>query len=152
MKMQNTIVIRRDYLHYVRKYSRFEKRHKNMSVHLSPCFRLVFFIELLSSEVFLSKWWKNHDGLHKHSWWEPHFSKPNILISLSNNMKKVIRFRASINARFLFLTGMWSLETLSQLENADHSQRQSISTFLRWQRVRAQRRVSRNSNSCIKTF
>ncbi|CAD7088639.1 unnamed protein product [Hermetia illucens] len=39
MKMQNTIVIRRDYLHYVRKYSRFEKRHKNMSVHLSPCFR-----------------------------------------------------------------------------------------------------------------
>jgi small subunit ribosomal protein S11e len=39
MKMQRTIVIRRDYLHFVRKYSRFEKRHKNMSVHLSPCFR-----------------------------------------------------------------------------------------------------------------
>ncbi|KAF6200002.1 hypothetical protein GE061_006301 [Apolygus lucorum] len=39
MKMQRTIVIRRDYLHYVRKYNRFEKRHKNMSVHLSPCFR-----------------------------------------------------------------------------------------------------------------
>ncbi|KAL7673177.1 hypothetical protein ACOME3_008046 [Neoechinorhynchus agilis] len=38
-KMQRTIVIRRDYLHYVRKYKRFEKRHKNMSVHLSPCFR-----------------------------------------------------------------------------------------------------------------
>lgn len=37
--MQRTIVIRRDYLHYVRKYSRFEKRHKNMSVHLSPAFR-----------------------------------------------------------------------------------------------------------------
>uniref|UniRef100_A0A8C5MZ71 Small ribosomal subunit protein uS17 n=1 Tax=Leptobrachium leishanense TaxID=445787 RepID=A0A8C5MZ71_9ANUR len=30
MKMQRTIVIRRD---------RFEKRHKNMSVHLTPCFR-----------------------------------------------------------------------------------------------------------------
>ncbi|KAL6047861.1 hypothetical protein STEG23_038259 [Scotinomys teguina] len=30
---------RRDYLHYIRKYNRFEKRHKNMSVHLSPCFR-----------------------------------------------------------------------------------------------------------------
>lgn len=40
LKMQRTIVIRRDYLHYVRKYSRFEKRHKNMSVHLSPAFRL----------------------------------------------------------------------------------------------------------------
>lgn len=41
MKMQRTIVIRRDYLHYIRKYNRFEKRHKNMSVHLSPCFRCV---------------------------------------------------------------------------------------------------------------
>uniref|UniRef100_A0A4W4E591 Small ribosomal subunit protein uS17 n=1 Tax=Electrophorus electricus TaxID=8005 RepID=A0A4W4E591_ELEEL len=39
MKMQRTIVIRRDYLHYIHKYNRFEKRHKNMSVHLSPCFR-----------------------------------------------------------------------------------------------------------------
>jgi len=37
--MQRTIVIRRDYLHYIRKYNRFEKRHRNMSVHLSPCFR-----------------------------------------------------------------------------------------------------------------
>jgi len=39
MKMQRTIVIRRDYLHFVRKYNRFEKRHRNMSVHISPCFR-----------------------------------------------------------------------------------------------------------------
>ncbi|XP_065571646.1 small ribosomal subunit protein uS17-like [Artemia franciscana] len=39
MKMQRTIVIRRDYLHYVKKYNRFEKRHKNMSVHLSPAFK-----------------------------------------------------------------------------------------------------------------
>merc|ERR1712137_1035912 len=39
MKMQRTIVIRRDYLHYVKKYNRFEKRHKNMSVHISPAFR-----------------------------------------------------------------------------------------------------------------
>merc|ERR1712135_249298 len=39
MKMQRTIVIRRDYLHHVKKYNRFEKRHRNMSVHLSPCFR-----------------------------------------------------------------------------------------------------------------
>ncbi|PAA47067.1 hypothetical protein BOX15_Mlig014973g14, partial [Macrostomum lignano] len=39
MKMQRTIVIRRDYLHFVQKYQRYEKRHKNMSVHLSPCFR-----------------------------------------------------------------------------------------------------------------
>ncbi|CAI9733615.1 40S ribosomal protein S11 [Octopus vulgaris] len=39
MKMTRTIVVRRDYLHYVKKYNRFEKRHKNMSVHMSPCFR-----------------------------------------------------------------------------------------------------------------
>ncbi|KAB0352737.1 hypothetical protein FD754_017594 [Muntiacus muntjak] len=32
MKMQRTIVIPRDYLHYIRKYNCFEKRHKNMSI------------------------------------------------------------------------------------------------------------------------
>ncbi|KAF2349251.1 Ribosomal protein S17/S11 [Trinorchestia longiramus] len=39
MKMTRTVVIRRDYLHFVKKYNRFEKRHRNMSVHLSPAFR-----------------------------------------------------------------------------------------------------------------
>merc|ERR1711931_76168 len=39
MKMMRTIVIRREYLHYIKKYCRFEKKHKNLSVHLSPCFR-----------------------------------------------------------------------------------------------------------------
>nr|CAJ17184.1 ribosomal protein S11e [Sphaerius sp. APV-2005] len=39
MKMQRTIVIRRDYLHYIRKYNRFGEPAQNMSVHLSPCFR-----------------------------------------------------------------------------------------------------------------
>ncbi|XP_039317596.1 small ribosomal subunit protein uS17-like [Saimiri boliviensis] len=39
MKMQRTIVIHRDYLHYIHKYNRFEMCHKNMSIHLSPCFR-----------------------------------------------------------------------------------------------------------------
>ncbi|CAH1256971.1 small ribosomal subunit protein uS17-like [Branchiostoma lanceolatum] len=39
LKMQRTLVIRRDFLHYVKKYNRFEKRHKNVSVHLSPAFR-----------------------------------------------------------------------------------------------------------------
>mmetsp|Transcript_35188 Transcript_35188/g.48067 ORF Transcript_35188/g.48067 Transcript_35188/m.48067 type:complete len:166 (-) Transcript_35188:49-546(-) len=37
-KMQRTIVVRRDYLHYIPKYNRFEKRHKNISAHISPCF------------------------------------------------------------------------------------------------------------------
>merc|ERR1711893_189437 len=39
MKMNRTVVLRRDYLHYVKKYNRFEKRHKNISVHMPPCFR-----------------------------------------------------------------------------------------------------------------
>nr|XP_039325205.1 40S ribosomal protein S11-like [Saimiri boliviensis boliviensis] len=39
MKMQRIIIIRQDYLHYIHKYSCFEKHHKNMSIHLSPCFR-----------------------------------------------------------------------------------------------------------------
>jgi small subunit ribosomal protein S11e len=37
-KMKRTIVIRRDYLHWVEKYNRYEKRHKNVSAHLSPAF------------------------------------------------------------------------------------------------------------------
>lgn len=39
-KMKNTIVLRRDYLHYIKKYNRFEKRHTNYPVHISPCFRV----------------------------------------------------------------------------------------------------------------
>ncbi|KAI9490007.1 40S ribosomal protein [Zychaea mexicana] len=37
-KMKRTIVLRRDYLHYVPKYNRYEKRHTNISAHLSPAF------------------------------------------------------------------------------------------------------------------
>jgi small subunit ribosomal protein S11e len=39
-KMKNTVILRRDYLHYVSKYNRFEKRHKNVAAHCSPCFRV----------------------------------------------------------------------------------------------------------------
>jgi small subunit ribosomal protein S11e len=39
-KMKNTIIVRRDYLHYIKKYNRFEKRHSNTPAHLSPCFRV----------------------------------------------------------------------------------------------------------------
>lgn len=38
-KMNRTIVVRRDYLHFIKKYQRYEKRHTNISAHLSPCFR-----------------------------------------------------------------------------------------------------------------
>lgn len=39
-KMKRTIVVRRDYLHYISKYRRFEKRHRNISVHCSPAFNV----------------------------------------------------------------------------------------------------------------
>ncbi|EFP78643.2 hypothetical protein PGT21_021747 [Puccinia graminis f. sp. tritici] len=39
-KMTRTIIIRREYLHYIPKYSRYEKRHQNMAVHCSPAFRV----------------------------------------------------------------------------------------------------------------
>ena len=38
-KMNRTIVVRRDYLHFIKKYQRYEKRHTNISAHLSPAFR-----------------------------------------------------------------------------------------------------------------
>ena len=38
-KMNRTIILRRDYLHFIKKYQRYEKRHKNLAAHLSPAFR-----------------------------------------------------------------------------------------------------------------
>merc|ERR1711964_855724 len=37
-KMARTVVIRRNYLHFIKKYKRSEKRHSNLSAHCSPCF------------------------------------------------------------------------------------------------------------------
>ena len=36
-KMQKTAVIRRDFLHYDRKYKRYERRHGKVSAHNPPC-------------------------------------------------------------------------------------------------------------------
>ena len=37
-KMKRTVIVRRDYLQYIRKYKRFEKRHTKIPAHCSPCF------------------------------------------------------------------------------------------------------------------
>ncbi|CAB4417545.1 unnamed protein product [Rhizophagus irregularis] len=37
-KMKRTIIVRREYLHYIKKYNRYEKRHRNVAAHLSPAF------------------------------------------------------------------------------------------------------------------
>jgi small subunit ribosomal protein S11e len=38
--MHRTVIIRREYLHFIPKYSRYEKRHKNLAAHVSPAFRV----------------------------------------------------------------------------------------------------------------
>lgn len=40
MHMKRTVIIRRDYMHYVPKYKRYEKRHRHFPAHLSPAFRV----------------------------------------------------------------------------------------------------------------
>jgi len=49
-KMKNTVIIRKDYLHYIKKYNRFEKRHKNTPVHCSPAFRVKPGDEILAGQ------------------------------------------------------------------------------------------------------
>jgi len=39
-KMNRTIIIRREYLHFIPKYARYEKRHKKLAAHVSPAFRV----------------------------------------------------------------------------------------------------------------
>lgn len=39
-----------DYLHYIKKYGRFEKRHKNTPIHVSPCFRVKPGDEILAGQ------------------------------------------------------------------------------------------------------
>jgi small subunit ribosomal protein S17 len=36
-RAERTIVVRREYLHYIPKYKRYEKRRKNISAHCPPC-------------------------------------------------------------------------------------------------------------------
>lgn len=40
-KMKNTIIVRRDYLHYIRKYQRYQKHHSNIPAHCSPAFKRI---------------------------------------------------------------------------------------------------------------
>ncbi|MEA2090600.1 MAG: 30S ribosomal protein S17 [Thermoproteota archaeon] len=36
-EMDKTVVVRRDYLQYVSKFKRYERRHSNVSAHNPPC-------------------------------------------------------------------------------------------------------------------
>lgn len=40
-KMKRTIIVRRDYLRYIRKYQRYQKHHSNIPAHCSPAFRRI---------------------------------------------------------------------------------------------------------------
>lgn len=36
-KMEKTVIVRRDYLHRVPKYVRYERRHSRIPSHIAPC-------------------------------------------------------------------------------------------------------------------
>jgi small subunit ribosomal protein S17 len=36
-KMNKTVIVKRDYLHYVNKYKRYERRRSNIPAHNPPC-------------------------------------------------------------------------------------------------------------------
>ena len=36
-RMQGTVVVERNYLHFVRKYDRYEKRSSRIHAHMAPC-------------------------------------------------------------------------------------------------------------------
>ncbi|MCL7046025.1 hypothetical protein MKW94_005974, partial [Papaver nudicaule] len=74
-KMMRTTIVRRNYLHYVKKYQRYEKRHSNIPTHISPCFcvkegdhvivgqcrplsKTVRFNVLKVTSWFFRRWWK----------------------------------------------------------------------------------------------
>mmetsp|Transcript_28113 Transcript_28113/g.5131 ORF Transcript_28113/g.5131 Transcript_28113/m.5131 type:complete len:87 (+) Transcript_28113:251-511(+) len=40
-KMERTVIVRTNYLHYIKKYNRFEKRHTNVAAHCSPSFATI---------------------------------------------------------------------------------------------------------------
>ena len=39
-KMQDTILVKREYMHFVPKYERYEKRTSKYSAHCSPCLKV----------------------------------------------------------------------------------------------------------------
>jgi small subunit ribosomal protein S11e len=39
-KMERSIIVRRDYVQFIRKYKRYEKRHRNIPAHISPAFQI----------------------------------------------------------------------------------------------------------------
>ena len=49
-KMQNTVVIEREYLRYIRKYQRYEKRTRRFNVHAPPCLGLQIGHRVLAME------------------------------------------------------------------------------------------------------
>ena len=36
-RMPKTVIVRRDYLHYIPKYERYERRHSRIAAHNPPC-------------------------------------------------------------------------------------------------------------------
>ncbi|NVM54658.1 MAG: 30S ribosomal protein S17 [Candidatus Helarchaeota archaeon] len=39
-KMSDACVVRRDFLRYIQKYNRYERRHSNINCHIPPCIEI----------------------------------------------------------------------------------------------------------------
>lgn len=126
MKMQRTIVIRRDYLHYIRKYNRFEKRHRNMSVHLSPCFRYIASCQLSTNAVYrllyallllylIDRWTKICKNISYILIWDD----------------SVVLYLCKIEAGKLFLFYLWLVSAISTWLQARAVQKNSVLKILR---------------------
>ena len=50
-KMKRTVALRRDYMKFVPKYSRFEKRHSSFSAHLSPALEVEIGDEVICGQT-----------------------------------------------------------------------------------------------------
>jgi len=50
-RMHRTVVVRHEYLHYVKKYRRYERRHKHIHAHLPPCIEVKEGDEVLIGET-----------------------------------------------------------------------------------------------------
>lgn len=50
-KMQRAVVVRHEYLHYISKYMRYERRRKNIHARLPPCIDVKEGDEVLIGEV-----------------------------------------------------------------------------------------------------
>ena len=149
-KMQRTIIIRRDYLHFVKKYGRFEKRH-NVSFHYisQSCNTNLWFCEvvIVKNHDFATQFFQVSFTTNISSPADSYFYEESV-----SNVRQVLNIRTKIFFRTWLsichqLSWMLTRETLSLLANADHFLRLSDSMWSNTQNHQDRRSNSQNSKS-----